>query len=287
MVRLKNKVEQISLYLVKDFNNRTTTRLFFCGLVLLTLVKILTAWSFSRIVMSHHNISLPRSWFGKIILAPSFLANEHIDAFYGIAIVFLVVAFIVDLHYLTTIPFFWLTFNLYIINLPFANGADLVLFMLALWCILLPANPKFKSETGRIIQKASHNTGIILCQLQVVLIYFISGWDKLLSHTWRSGVAFDYIIHLDTMFNPFLFGVFDNPTTQLVLSWTTILFELAFVALVWIERSRILILAAGVFFHLFIWIVVSLPDFAMVMVVSYIVFLKDSDYVYVRRLFKR
>jgi hypothetical protein len=237
--------------------------------------------------MTYHNISLPGSLPGKIMLAPAFLANENIDAFYVAAILFFVVGLVVKPNYFTTVIFFWLTFNLYIINLPFANGADLVLFMLALWCIPISTWPRFVSETAAIIQRAGHNAGVILCKLQIVFIYFVSGWDKLLSETWRSGKAFDYITHLDTLYNPFFAGAFDNPFLQLILSWTTILFELAFVILVWIERSRLLILIAGVFFHLFIWIVISLPDFASVMIVSYIIFLKDTDYKQLRTLLSK
>jgi hypothetical protein len=46
-------------------------------------------------------------------------------------------------------------------------------------------------------------------------------------------------------------------------------------------------LAAGVFFHLFIWVVMSLPDFAGIMIISYIIFLKDSDYLRFRSWIRR
>src|SRR5688572_30454076 len=131
LVKQKNSVQEILQYLVEDFNHPATTRLFFRALVLLTFVKIVMLWSFSHRVMNHHNIALPGSWFGKIIFAPSFLANDNVDIFFGVALVFLAAAFFLRPHYITTILFFWLTFNLYIIYLPFANGADLVLFMLA------------------------------------------------------------------------------------------------------------------------------------------------------------
>ena len=234
-------------------------------------------WSISHKVMTYHEISLPRSWVGKLILAPAFLANNNIEIFFGLALVFLAVAFIVRMHFAITIIFFWLALNLYVVFLPFVNGADLVLFMLALWCIPMARYPKFKSALGSIIQKTIYNTGVILCQLQIVFIYLVSGWDKLLSETWRSGEAFDYIIHLNTLYNPALTGVFENVFIHRVLSWTTIVFELFFVIFVWIEKTRLPILALGIFFHLFIWIVMSLPDFACIMIISYIIFLKDSD----------
>ena len=287
MLTLKDKVRDLSQYFVNDFNNTGTTRVFFKGLILLTLLKIVMLWPFSHTVMTYHSITLPRSWIGKILLAPSFLANYNVDVFYALAIAFLVIAFLVRPHYITTVVFFWLTFNLYVIYLPFANGADFVLFMLALWCIPQATYPALKSETGKIIQIACYNTGVLFCQLQIVFIYLISGWDKLISKTWQSGEAFDYVTHLNTMFNPMFTGVFDNPGMQLLLSWITILFELAFVILVWFEKTRLPILAAGILFHLFIWIVMSLPDFASVMIISYIRFLKDTDYDLLRGMIRR
>jgi hypothetical protein len=277
-VKQKNRVAKAVQYLVQDFNQPATARLFFRALVLLSFVKIAMLWSFSHGVMNHHNITLPRSWVGKIVLAPSFLANDNVDIFFAISLVFLGVAFFLRPSYVTTVLFFWLTFNLYIVYLPFANGADLVLFMLALWCIPIAMKPAFKSETGSIVQKTCHNAGIILCQLQVIFIYLVSGWDKLTSDAWQSGAAIEYVIHLRNLFNPLFDGMFEHPALQIALSWTTILFELAFVVLVWFEKTRIPILILGVLFHLFIWIVMSLPDFAITMMLSYILFLKDTDY---------
>ena len=239
LVKERSSVQATVQYLVRDFNEPATAQLFFRALVLLTFIKILMLWPFSHNVMIHHNITLPRSWFGNFILAPSFLANDNVDVFFAISLALLVVTFFLRPNYFTTILFFWLTFNLYIVYLPFANGADLVLFMLALWCIPIARKPVFKSETGSIIQKTCHNAGIVLCQLQVIFIYLVSGWDKLNSSAWRSGDAIDYVVHLRNLYNPMFAGMFEDPGLQMVLSWMTILFELAFVALVWFKKTRI------------------------------------------------
>jgi len=220
-------------------------------------------------------------------MAPSFVANENVDVFFAIALVFLVISLLLKPSYITTSLFFWLVFNLYIVYLPFVSGADYIFFMLALWCVPMVTRPMFKSETGSTIQKACYNSGVILCKLQIVFIYLVSGWDKLNSEVWRSGQAFDYITHLGNMFNPMFSGVFDNPLLQLILSWITILFELAFVVLIWFRKTKIPMLIMGVLFHLFIWIVLSLPDFAAVMIVSYIIFLTDTEITGLRNLLKR
>ena len=127
-------------------------------------------------------------------------------------------------------------------------------------------------------QKMIFNLGLVLCQLQIVNVYLVSGLDKLLSETWRSGDSFAYISHLDFYYNPLLPKMFENNPMNVILSWCTILFELLFVALVWTKRARLPILAIGVLFNLFIWIVLSIPDFALLMIISFLIFLKDEDY---------
>jgi hypothetical protein len=264
-----------------------SARVFFNVLILLTFVKIGVLWQFSHRVLEHHKMTLPRSWLGKALLAPSYLADWNADVFFSIALAFLIIAFFLQPHYLTTLLYFWLTLNLYVIYLPFASGSDMVTFMLALWLIPVATRPQISSENGRIWQKAFFNVGLFLCQLQVVFIYFISGADKLQNAAWRSGVAVDYITHLNTMFNPVLTGTFDNPLVHLLFSWAIIIFELGFVVLVWFKRTRLMALAAGIFFHLLIWTVMSLPDFAAVMMASYLVFVKDSELRRFRNLVRR
>jgi hypothetical protein len=165
-----------------------------------------------------------------------------------------------------------------VINLPIANGSDIVLFMLALWSILMGRFPTITIQGNTDFQRMIFNIGLVLCQLQIVNVYLVSGLDKLFSETWQSGDAIAYIRHLDFYYNPVLPEMFENNTMNFILSWCTILFELLFVVLVWTKRARLPILAIGVLFNLFIWIVLSIPDFALLMVVSFLIFLKDEDY---------
>lgn len=276
---LENDIKQLPLYFSGNARQPAAATMFFKGLIGLTLIKMAVLWTVSHTVMAYHETSLPTSIPGKLLLAPTLLADWNVDVFYALSLIFLLAAIFIRPNYVVAAAFFWLTFNLYVINLPFANGADLVLFMMALWCIALPVDSaKVDQEGGRaILAKAAHNLAVIMCRLQIVFIYLISGLDKMMSETWRSGIAFDYIIHLKTMYHPAFAGAFDSPSLQLWLCWITIAFELLFVSLVWIPRSRLLILAAGIFFHLFIAVVLSLWDFAATMIVSYLIFLKDDE----------
>jgi len=275
---LQNDINRLPLYFSGNARQPYTAIVFFKGLVCLTIIKMGALWTVSHTVMTYHEASLPASIPGKLLLAPTLLADWNVDVFYVLSFAFLFVALFIRSNYVVAAAFFWLTFNLYVINLPFANGADLVLFMMALWCIPMPVrSSKFEPGVRPILANTAHNLAVVMCRLQIVAIYFISGLDKLMSETWRSGVAFDYVVHLKTMYHPAFAGVFDSPSLQFWLCWITIAFELLFVVLVWIPRSRLLILAAGIVFHLFIAVVISLWDFAATMMVSYLIFLKDEE----------
>jgi hypothetical protein len=59
-----------------------------------------------------------------------------------------------------------------------------------------------------------------------------------------------------------------------VLAWLTIGFELAFPVLVWFRATRKWILITGIVFHLTIAVMLGLPEFATVMIVSYTLFFR-------------
>jgi Vitamin K-dependent gamma-carboxylase len=283
----KNNIERLSNHFTDSFREPDATRIFFKGLVLYTLTKVILNWPLSRMVITHHNISFPRSIAGRILLAPTYLAAYDVDIFCVLAICFLLIIFVVKPFYFTNSIFFWLTINLYVINLPISNGSDSVLFMLALWCIPMARMPLVKKPHVEILQKTAYNLGLLFCQLQVAFIYAVSGLDKVLSETWRSGEAFAYIRNLEMLYNPLLPSFFENDWWNPVFSWVTIAYEILFVVLVWTKQGRLPILLMGVIFHLFIWIVLSLPDFAFVMMLSLMVFLKDADYQTFKRWVKQ
>jgi hypothetical protein len=62
-----------------------------------------------------------------------------------------------------------------------------------------------------------------------------------------------------------------------VLTWSALVFELAFPMLIWDRRFRPYALAAGTLFHLGIELTLTIPMFSAVMLVSYVSFLSDDE----------
>ncbi|MFN9068675.1 MAG: HTTM domain-containing protein, partial [Bdellovibrionales bacterium] len=117
---------------------------------------------------------------------------------------------------------------------------------------------------------------IRMSQVHLSVIYFYTGIEKFRGVSWWEGTA--------------LWTTFSNPQMTLFdLSWThhfplmiavlthvTVLFELMFLPLVWNSRTRFLILAMGLFFHLGIALFLGLWAFAAVMLVQYVLFLNNQ-----------
>jgi hypothetical protein len=253
-----------------------SSTLFFKALVCFALVRLILVWNLGTVMLQYHSISLPQSILGKIALAPAFLANSHPLSFQCIAGALLLAILIAGPNYFVNLLFCWLVLNLVVVYLPFGNGADLILLMLSVWCIPLHHN-RVASPAANPIQVTLFNLGRLLCQWQVIFIYLSSGIDKIFSETWRTGEAFELIRHFDSLYNPTFPAIFQNPSWDIIFAWLTIIFELLFGVLVWNKRARRTVLMLGVLFHLIIWWMLSLPDFAVIMMLSLLVFLEDDD----------
>jgi hypothetical protein len=160
------------------------------------------------------------------------------------------------------------------VNRLSTDGSDYILLMLLFFIIPLSAFPRMRNEKLYILQKAIYNTALVGCQIQIGLIYFLSGLNKITTRAWQTGEAFKHIAKLDFLINPYVTDYFpDNYLEGFLASWVIILFELLFIFLIWWKESRWIMLATGVVMHLFIWIVLSLPDFGIIMIISYLIFL--------------
>ncbi len=130
------------------------------------------------------------------------------------------------------------------------------------------------------------NFVLLLCRIQLALIYLLSGFNKLTSEAWRSGDAIYSIANLEYLNNPALSFHF-NESMAMVLAWGVILFELAFPVLIWFRRFRIPVLFLGVCFHIGIIFFLSLPDFGVVMILTYSLFLPSRHPVVVSHAVSR
>jgi hypothetical protein len=262
-------------YFTSGRREQASTVLFLKSLVIFAMIKCVILWSVADTILTVKT-DVEGSLIVKVFLLPVVIANVYSQYFFPATMIALIALLFVRPNYLTNFILFWVALNLFRLIFPVTNGSDYVLLILALISIPLSVY-HFQNPTLELLSVSCYNLFRMLAQIQVVLIYLISAWDKLQSQIWRSGTAFRYIANLETEFNP-LFKNLITENTALIMAWTTIVFELLFVILVWKKRTRLFILCVGTIFHVVIWMMLNLPDFALVMILSYLLFLKDSDW---------
>lgn len=110
-------------------------------------------------------------------------------------------------------------------------------------------------------------------RLQVVTVYLFSALNKLQGTTWPDGTAVYYALRHDAFAGPGLDAFVQAwPMAAAVLTWGGLAYQCAFPLLIWFVPLRKYLLVAGVAFHLFIAVMMGLPDFGLAMVLSYVVY---------------
>lgn len=116
--------------------------------------------------------------------------------------------------------------------------------------------------------------GMRLMQVQIAYVYANTAMSKVLVGRWRDGRAL-----YDVLASP----VFAEWPTWLdvwpiifAMTWGTLVFELGFPVLVWLRKARYWVLLSGVLFHLGIDVLMMIPMFSWIMIVSYAAFLDDE-----------
>ncbi len=166
------------------------------------------------------------------------------------------------------------------------NSADMVMVIMAAYLALAPAGAACSLD--RVLRRRQGREGVLppliapwaqrLMQLQVAAIYCSASLSKLGSPAWRDGSAVYYALRLPDVAR-FPVPWIDARHLWLIhaLTWGTIAVELSLWTLIWLPRTRLYALAAGVLLHLGIEYALNLPLFAFLMIASYIVFLTDAD----------
>lgn len=280
-----DQLDRLGGHLTSGCHQPLAMKIFVKALTVLVLLKTVMLRGVIADIVAYHHPDLPQSGLGRLLLAPTMFAFNHPDVFIGLTVLSCLVILIAPASYFLNAWLFVIELNIYVLLIPVADGSDLVLLTMTFISFPLVSVGSGKSNFNRatVVRTALFNLARIFGMIQILLIYFVSGTDKLLSKTWQTGNAFEYIQNLSRIYNSSLFPVVHSPFWNIALSWITILYELIFCVMILAGRCRLVAIMAGMLFHLMIWFALSLPDFALVMMVSLLVFLKDEDYQYARK----
>ncbi|MGZ3883944.1 MAG: hypothetical protein ACXVPD_07075, partial [Bacteroidia bacterium] len=100
---------------------------------------------------------------------------------------------------------------------------------------------------------------------------------KLTDDSWLSGEAlFQTLIVRDFSLPVIYSGLHYNTWFLSLATYLTLGYQLLFPVLIWFKKIKPLLLGFGIFQHLFIALVIGLPSFGFIMIISYSIFYVPS-----------
>jgi hypothetical protein len=264
-------IKQIDTGVERILSEGSRQEFFFKSLYGFVLIKLWISWSTLETILEF----IPtREYSGLSLLlhAPVQLFNFGAGAFVITFSFILITSLVVRLNYISAFFIFWFSVCLSKFLFPVLNGSDLVLNLFLLIGLVTPTFPVLRWNGLQEYQKVISAFGIFFIKVEIALVYFLSGYDKLVTTSWRNGNAIFSVANLDFFSNP-NFSVQLTGMSAMLVAWLVILFEISFAFFIWFDRFRNYWLIVGVLFHIAIIIFMSLLDFGLVMIISYLIFL--------------
>lgn len=116
-----------------------------------------------------------------------------------------------------------------------------------------------------------------LIQIQISVVYLFTLWLKIQGDRWVDGTAVSDALKLGDLVRLELpDGLTDSLLVANLMTYGTLVVELALAILIWHRPARPYVIAAGIALHLFIEVTMSLGFFSLVMITSYLTFVPED-----------
>jgi hypothetical protein len=160
------------------------------------------------------------------------------------------------------------------------NAGDVLLRTLAFYLVFSPAGAALSVDRWRHAREQFWEFplrapwALRLMQIQLSVIYFATLWGKLQGDRWRDGTAVSYALRIDDIHRFATPGFLtDSVVLSEILTFGTLLLELALAILVWNRTLRPWVLALGVSLHVSIAFSIMVGFFTMLMLTLYLAFI--------------
>lgn len=273
-----NKEYEIGLKLLKSG---------LCLLILKDLIFYLTLQS----VLFESNAIVPLSIYSRILenynlsfLYFLFENPKNISLFLVLGIVITFIFFLNISNFFTGILLFLILIIIKLRNIYIMDGGDnlyaLLIFFLAFY---QPNNNKRKS---RKLQRIPTDKIVLALKIQLCLVYLFAGLWKIKGGLWVEGTALYYLLNVnDFKVTKLSEIIVSSPFLYKGMTYFTVFFEMGFPFLIWFRKWRLFLIFLGVFFHIGIFILMRIDNFSLVMILIYLSFFYDNEYLFVKKYF--
>lgn len=121
------------------------------------------------------------------------------------------------------------------------------------------------------------STGFRMAQIQLCVIYAFSGLEKLKGALWWKGEAIWNVVGNPQLARFDFTWLSSLPVVLVLVAYLTLFWEVYFPALIWMARLRVPMLLLGVGFHLSIAAMMNIFFFGLIMITTYVLFLKPEE----------
>jgi hypothetical protein len=187
---------------------------------------------------------------------------------------------------LMTILNFVIVVSIHQRNIYVLTGADAVIRVLSFWIMFLPLAHYYsldalrKSAAHPNHEESAYAFPLRMIQLQVALIYLVTGILKAIGPAWQSGEALYSVLQINTLLLPLgqWLGLNALDWFLRLIAYGVIVTELAFILLVFAPiaqpKLKAIALIAGAILHIGIALTMVMPmtDFSLLMLTSYLLF---------------
>jgi len=164
------------------------------------------------------------------------------------------------------------------------SSADLLTRILFMYMIFAPSGNAYSVDSliaklkGQPLKRDVNAWVHRLIQIQIAVVYISTVIAKAKGETWLDGSAVYYatrLVDLTRFPTPF---ILDQKWSIMLITWGTLVTEFALGTLIFIDEIRKPLIIIGVFFHLGIEYMMSIPTFEWLMIVGLMAMFKIEDY---------
>jgi hypothetical protein len=282
-ININQHVKQLVASSTTEFKAIHTIKLFRASILIFIFLYVLQFLPIAQQYFGPGNYMVPYYKSSNLLLKPlNLLESTQFSAYYLVflygILVCILAFFFLPLKRLSLVITYFLLMNIYHKTAPLQNGGFSLLTMVLFMLLFINENAsEIKNKYWRTIQLSIANFTFLAIRLQVVILYMVASYYKLQGQSWVDGTAFYYVLYNDMYSHPLFTNLFiDNTFIIKSVSWFTLLFQLFFPFLVWIKRTKNMMLIAGIFLHFMIAWVMGIVDFGIIMILMYTVFNSEA-----------
>ncbi len=169
-------------------------------------------------------------------------------------------------------------------NIWLLSGSELIMRLVSLYLVFAPCGNSLSIDSllGKRFadfrkEPKAAPWAMRLIQIQISVIYVWTVWNKLKGDLWFDGTAVYYATRLENFYNYPAGFLLDSKIVLMLMTWGTLITELALGTLIWFKEFRKPLIIIGIIFHIGIDYTMSIPFFEYVMIALLLLYLTPAE----------